>query len=458
MARSAKGDRLIVTLRDGLLLSRSSVIADFPSIQELLEQEPTLSENRLEALPPDDARFFRDVYPTARDAARDEWTRQNCLKAWLDLGPDPEKRSKCDLCHTPIRYVFYIENPSTGQELQVGKECIEDFPLIRIKTIEECKRDAQRIRRLDALDAEIPNVKGIIDHWANELDQFSIVIPKSLQSPYMEARINAVRLLEECLSGETPDPNTIDALRTLIAKQPGLLAGIKDYVGVNEGHRFVANKTIENWCESQRTASATAALKSIRDTGRISEQVLWRITEHGLLRELQSDFALVLAPIDVIMDSVDTSRDGYILHHQSHPTIRLLCPHQKLAFSYGSLLFGKEPATPLELRAIVDMSRLSDAVSENAVLRLITAPLAAAGFRFEDVEEFPDELVLRDTRADCFMIVDRSKFLENAKAAVYISDVDAAKLVSGCVKSMAPERLSRVEFNERREIRRGFGR
>lgn len=65
------------------------------------------------------------------DSVTEEWTS-------LELYEDETKKTRCQLCNTPNKYIYYIKNDNTSKELNVGSECVKRFP--KVKNVKKAKK------------------------------------------------------------------------------------------------------------------------------------------------------------------------------------------------------------------------------------------------------------------------------------------------------------------------------
>lgn len=112
------------------------------------------------------------------DSITEEWMALACNE-------DETKKVHCQLCNTPNKYIYYIQNSNTDKELHVGSECIKKFPKVRnVKKIKKDLSESKRIkeeqrRRIEFQEMELPDL-NFIREAEGKFDNIDILLPHEL--------------------------------------------------------------------------------------------------------------------------------------------------------------------------------------------------------------------------------------------------------------------------------------
>lgn len=102
------------------------------------------------------------------------------------------KGEKCQICTTPIRFIFYIRNEISKKELCVGSECIthyeidkdnaKDFKSMYMKQI----KAQMRIQALHKLNMLFPGIQDFVRNKANYLRNNTFVLPVDITTRFSQ--------------------------------------------------------------------------------------------------------------------------------------------------------------------------------------------------------------------------------------------------------------------------------
>lgn len=305
-------------------------------------------------LPNEKRGFFRSVYPQLEKDCIEEWTHDTRYPP-QDLGPSEHERQLCSLCNHKIRWVFHIVNKRNQNTLVVGSECVKHFGFgMTTADIREMLKNATRLRRLYQLNQVIPDIRNIVQDWAAAVEKQPILIPSAVEKEYLQAGEQAQILYENYLNGSDV---AVEELKVLVGKQGTQLRGITDYVRQNSTRRFVPKKAVVQWATREGLSEVIQLLK---EDGEIRWRTIHRIREPVFVNGIIPDFNIHLKTIGITITAFDSERRGFVHHLVKRQRCRLLCDYGGFMLKYGGLVFAEPLRAPLDLRSILDMSKLYD--------------------------------------------------------------------------------------------------
>ena len=98
---------------------------------------------------------------------------------------DPSKKSRCELCNTPNKYLFYIRNTENNISLNVGSSCIKKFPGIEgyveaHKRLNNIIKKQQELSRMYKFKEKFPDAENIIESVKSYFNTLPILLPEKL--------------------------------------------------------------------------------------------------------------------------------------------------------------------------------------------------------------------------------------------------------------------------------------
>lgn len=98
---------------------------------------------------------------------------------------DPSKKSRCELCNTPNKYLFYIRNTENNISLNVGSSCIKKFPGIEgyveaHKRLNNIIKKQQELNRMYKFKEKFPDAENIIESVQSYFNTLPILLPEKL--------------------------------------------------------------------------------------------------------------------------------------------------------------------------------------------------------------------------------------------------------------------------------------
>lgn len=116
------------------------------------------------------------------------------------------------MCNTKNRYIFYIENKYTKQVLNVGSDCIIDFPSLNnidgvsINKIKNIKvRETAKISRILKFNKNFTDAQNLIKNLELEYENLPILLPYSLYIRLPEIFRNMRNLYNEYINNKIQD-------------------------------------------------------------------------------------------------------------------------------------------------------------------------------------------------------------------------------------------------------------
>ncbi len=171
-----------------VLLKNSHAINTEPRLKALLEKDEEITDALIHSLDGDMQNIFRDMIPKLIELAQAEWRAEEYPDE--DRGDDREDWVKCSLCGTPNKIFYYIHNTQNGKSLNVGSHCITKFDILENQGInhKEYQRRIRRYLRINKLNKRFPGIERTIDNWNNALDLCPLILPYSLEKPYIDLK------------------------------------------------------------------------------------------------------------------------------------------------------------------------------------------------------------------------------------------------------------------------------
>lgn len=249
--------------KKGLLLSQNkrqlilySTIIDMPyysKLKTLLTKYEKIYESDFEDLEEFDdelQKIFKYAIQEITESAEKEWyTKGNCniVQGW------PNKYERCQLCNTKNRYIFYIENKYTKQTLNVGSECIIEFPTlnnidgISINKIKNTKvRETAKISRILKFNETFPDAQSLIKNLEIEYENIPILLPYSLYSRVPEIFKNMKHLYNNYINNKVQD-EAFTEFRNLLEEYFSLKQSIEIFIKDNMNNELICSKEIKDW-------------------------------------------------------------------------------------------------------------------------------------------------------------------------------------------------------------------
>lgn len=444
-----------IQAKERTLLLNSDVIKQFPSARKLLEENRDITDEFIGNLSKEQSNFFNNVLPKVLKQAINEW--KGDPKQMKDMGTNPFGWMHCSLDNQPNRYIFYIINKLNGTSLNVGSECINHFwdswgSNFEGKTIAQLKRDAVRVRMLNDLNDKIPGIEKIIDSWNLPVTGCEIILPRSLEKPYLDLGKRASALFEGYLNEKEYGDYEKD-LKTILEQQNILISEIEEYVLRKYPEKFIPRKEIRIWLKNN---GLTTVIDRLIDDGVITWGTAFKIEEPSFMKSIVVEINHGIRGVGLQVVSVDDTRRGYVLETIGKDKIQLFAKHSDLIFYCGWILFDGKPIEKFNIENTLQHCKLNSEADMVVVLRGLDNIASKLEIFLEDVDYENDIVTFLHKKTSKYILADISKLTEEFKGLVIgAKDKTDADLI-GYVKGLPGKRYSKAELNDLKKMRKEF--
>lgn len=439
---------LFIKKKERTLLLQSNVIAEYSWFRSFLEENERIPEDIVYNLDAEKQSFLNNMLNHLVKQSVEEWIGDPEYPA-DDMGSSREGWIRCSLCGQPNRYIFYVHNSLNGNSINVGSDCVKEFG-INVEhsgmSVDQLIKQASRIRKLNRLNGIFPGIDKIIKGWQFDLYKLPVLIPMSLEKPYLELGEKANHKLEDYLSSRSDDIDHQEFAK-ILSEREELFREINAYVENNFSDDFVPRKEIGSWLERDHRIDV---LNMLKKDGRITWGTAHRIEEPDFMKMLVPYFNNALDSIGARIEKIDKDKSGYVITADPHARVKLFCMHSKFVFDYGYILFNEDPIEddPLTIERIVKICNLYDEKSINAALSELafflkdgTAKLWGSDFEY-------NELVIHFLQEDSFMLIGLKSFVEEFKSLIWKVGEKTTKDVVEYIGLQSSRRFSREDFFE----------
>lgn len=438
------------------LMLNSQVIQEYPWLFNLLKENEKIE---IELVPDEHKIEYRDIVPHLIKQCGEEWRGdESVLHPIEDLGND---RRPCSLCGTPNRYIYYIKNRMNGNSLNVGGDCVEDF--VDIDFLREGKskgqllKEAKRIRRLSIINKEIPRIEKIIDSWENEIIRYDLLIPNSIEQPYIKIGNRIKELFIKYLSEEYDESIFMDIIN-LLNESKTYISKMNYYQQDNQENMFIATAKMGKWLKEKRDNQTYEWLK---EDGVITIKSISRVFEPDFIEKIYFDIKNMLNTIEIDTIGYDHEKKGFILlpNHKDNNDIKILCTYEKFLNYYGKKLFNERPNVAFSLSNIV---KISDIFEEKSTTNLIikiqhVIKSSSIGISIHDDYLNMNEIDLLDKHTNLILPYDLQKFIYEFKGLAFNLANPSIKELENYVRELPGKRYTKNELRQIRSERERMG-
>lgn len=439
-------------MRDRTLLLHSEVIKQFPEILQIIEENVKITDELISNLTEDKKNFFDNILNQVLKQAISEW--KGDPEKIEDTGPDPSKRKRCSLENNPNRYIFYINNKLNGTSLNVGSECINHFwgswgSNFEGKTMAQLKRDAGRLRLLSDLNDKIPGIGRIIDRWNLPVSDCEIILPRSLEKPYLDLGKQASIIFENYLC-EKEHGDYENQLRNILEQRNILVSEIEEYVLRKSPEKYIPKKEVRSWLRSNRLVQV---LDMLIDDGEITWRTAYRIEEPSFMKSIMDEINHGMKDLGLRVVSLDVARRGYVLETIGNDKVQLFSKHHDLIFYCGWLLFSEKPIEEFSRANTIQRCKLNSEADIDAVLRGLKYITSKFEIELEDADYESEEVAIFDNKTGKYVLSNFKELTEEFKGLVIgakdKTDADLKKYI----ENIPGKRYSKVELEDLRRMR-----
>lgn len=452
--------RSLLEQKEANLLSLSHVTQGFPIILSIIDKYGKVTHTEEQYITQQERDYLKDMVPRLVKEAQSEWQP---VKDQFDY---KEAGSNCELCGTPIKYLYYITNIRNGNSMVIGSECIKIyFDNIRDQVSKDCgsfgkwvrkrRSEAEKIFRIEPLLRAYPGATGLPDKWKGAFDNYLILLPPSLRQEFNDIYGGARELLKRL----DENPAATKDIETIIEQFGGFVEQHKQftvkaekYVEENKGKEHVVTRDMKKWLE----ASNPSVIKELK-TGFVDADTFHLIGEPKYLRGLIPKVNQSLSSTDFQIESVLYQRgDVYGLKHK--PTgATVACMSAKILPYFAGKIFGFSDE-PVRSDYIAQHCRVQDPESMAAVVSSLIKRLASHNLQLRGVFEDFDTFIVVNNRANTFKPLKLRDFVKKYSAhALYQRKPDINILVSDLTSirwlPIYEDRSSTDEKGKRRIVR-----
>ena len=231
------------------------------------------------------------------------------------------------------------------------------------KTKGQIKKEAIRLQKLSVLNQRYPGIGDIINGWTDELHKFDVLIPKSMEEPYVQFGEEVRKMYNDYLDGkEIP----IEIFAEYLQKQQQFLSEMNQYNEIHKNKKFVVTRKIINWLN--RT-NQSAILEKLKETGYVTYPLAPNILEQNFIQSLLPEINEHLSPMNATIIGTDEDTKSFIIKPFEHLDIKLSLKYEKYLDLFGWKLFGEQQKGALNLYNIFYVSRVYDNESRLIILR-----------------------------------------------------------------------------------------
>lgn len=254
---------LKIRRKKGLILSQNkrqlilySTIIELPyykKLKELLTKYEKIYETDFEDLEEFDEELinlFKYAMKGITELAEKEWHINGDCKTVEEW---PRKFVRCQLCNTKNKYIFYIENRLTNKNLNVGSECMIDFPTlnnidgISIKDIKNSKiKEARKVARILKFNNEFPDVQNLIKDLENEYENVPILLPYNLYIRLPEIFKEMRKIYNDYIDEKIQD-EAFSKFSDLLQEYFSLNKDVDNVIQRNMNNELICTKEIKEW-------------------------------------------------------------------------------------------------------------------------------------------------------------------------------------------------------------------
>lgn len=434
--------KLVLSKKDRTLLQHSEIIKDYPWVSEFLEIHERITMELVNSLEESKQNFFTNMISRLIKQAGDEWRGdEHCVE---DLGPDKEKWKKCSLCGQPNRNIFYIVNKINGIRLNVGSECIKHFGIVVKQgiSIDELLKQAARIRIQSMLNARFPGSVRIIEGWNYQLNEYPIIIPSKLETPYNELGFHVKKLYNDL--GKKPDENIFHQIGIALKERESMIANINLYVKEKGNDKFIPSKSLEHWLKAN---GGQETLNMIKDQGYITWGTAHRIEQSDFMNSLTADLNRGFEGIGLKIEKVDSEFPGYVIKPFPKKDYWIICRHHKLILDYGWIIFAEEPIEELSVENIVN---LGSSYGEKSISYILDE-FSYRARKVINIKEYDfnfDEVLVFENTTQRYFITKLKAFAETFKFFALGLNKSPIEEIKAKIEAISSKRYTKKELED----------
>lgn len=419
--------RLLLSQNKRQLILYSTII-DMPyysKLKNLLTKYEKIYESDFEDLDEFDEelqKIFKYALQEITESAEKEWyTKGNCniVDGW------PNKYERCQLCNTKNRYIFYIENRYTNQTLNVGSECIIEFPTlsnidgISINKIKNTKvRETAKISRILKFNETFTDAQNLIRDLELEYENIPILLPYSLYSRVPEILKEMRNLYSEYISSKIND-DAFTKFESLLNEYLSLKQTIDTFIKANINNELICSKEIKDWLYVNGKEDIIKEIS--QNNGEYNSETIEYITNDKFLNENIQKIKRAFNTVEI--ELVEISNEKVYFNYKSNSyNVNLLfyIPNVKFMHFFGDNCFIN--IKPIDISILLKHSCIvwNDNNIDSILSRFekITEQL---GYSIQYKKEF-HKLAYKNTKLDRYKEVSLDTFINSNTYLLFLSD------------------------------------
>lgn len=456
----------LVKDRERVLLVSSSVFEstaeDYPWLKRLIEDNPKATCDSLE--PGEIKDFFDNRYDAILKQAISEWVPHSKDPVYT---VDEEEGFRCELCNHRIQKICCIVNTITKEELSVGTECVGHFGMSFYGDLEKLLKEQKRLRRINILEKVIPGIESEIVRWNDEVRIAPVLIPNSIEIPYMNLGEKAKKVFEAFTEEgfkADEDKQNIEILKGFVAEKHTKKREIVEYIEANKDNKFVPKTSTLSWIKNQRLINPQnyeTTMKWLKEDGKITSRTAFRIGEPSYLESLVEEFNYIFSTTTWHVEGLTQYKSsyGYVVNTRelNEP---VFCKYSEFIYEFGEIIFDKDADILLDEKKLLQIGVLYDMSDLKYFLQGIEQLMPDYyGIYVHDDEM--DEIIFELTKDPNINLYVRKKladFIDRFKYALISSERDRTKasLKIYCQSLDKAKKLTKKEVDdilEARELR-----
>ena len=194
----------IIKNEDLLILKDSKVIKDYPTLQEIIENQINMKPQLLDE---EVKRFLKYDYFKVLSKAKEEWflntdETQYYMKSEID----------CEFCgHRNLKNVCVIENKYTNKRLNIGTECLKKTGVGIGANVYKILAESKKEKRLEYIEELFPGIEEI-NNCDELLEKIEISGNEEIIQNYIKLGIKVEKYLELYVNNNTSDKKAEEIL------------------------------------------------------------------------------------------------------------------------------------------------------------------------------------------------------------------------------------------------------
>ena|GEM_PF-3820395 len=286
--RRKKGLLIDKHIRQLILYSTIIDIPYYQKLKDVLTKYEKIYESDFEDTGDFDTEVIKIIKYSIKEvaeSAESEWyNKENNCDVVEDYNNNP---IKCQLCNTNNKYIFYIVNRETRKELNVGSDCIMDFPSLNsingknVKQLKNIKvREVKKIKRINEFNTKFPDALEIIRSFQHSYDDILICIPYLNYKRIPEIIIEMKQIYNNYIKNKNRDI-AFKEFEKLINEYSNIQKEIELHIEENKDKELICKKEILDWLKTNGKIDVIE--KIARNDGIYNKETIEHITKNSFL-------------------------------------------------------------------------------------------------------------------------------------------------------------------------------